>query len=116
MTEIVLHEEAFDELREAFIGAGVLVDDSDMRRAEAFTVQDITYKLWEPPPLTPEQIERQKAFMATPLGQCVMSMFKRANERIAEDLLKDHAFIDGPQWPVGTQLRIRLPNDFKEPA
>jgi hypothetical protein len=114
--DIVLHEEAFDELREAFIEAGALLDDAEMRSAKSFSVQDITYKLWEYVP-TAEQLARWAAFAETPYGKAMKEIFLRSNEavsRMMADWEESNIFMDGTQWDgkIGSALRINLPTDF----
>lgn len=110
MTEIVLHEDAFEEVRQQFADAGLLCDQVDNQ----FAVGDITFKLWEYVP-TAEDIARHEAFRATPFGKIMHEMMRRQAQKTAEELLRidaDYAFISGEQWPVGTTLKIKLPNDY----
>lgn len=117
MTEIVLHEDAFEELRGAFISQGVLPDDNDTLYADQFTVNDITFKLWKYAP-TPEEIERNRLFAESPMGKFCIEVFKRTNEKFVKSLVdrpEDFLFAQGKQWDganIGTTLRIRLPNDY----
>jgi hypothetical protein len=113
LTEIVLHEEAFEELRNAFVEAGLLIWDIDMIHDE-FNVGDITFRLWEYIP-TPDEIARNETFAKSPLGQICAAMFKRANDSFIESLNDRNAFIafmKGEQWPVRNNAKIRLPNDY----
>lgn len=118
MDSIVLHEEAFEELRSAFIESGALPDDEEMHNATMFAVSDLTFKLYEYIP-TAEEIARRDAFMATPFGRIMSEMFTRSNKYIADlnkDFVLDRSFISGQDWPVGSNLRIRLPKDYKVSA
>lgn len=111
MTTIVLHDDAFDELNSAFIDSGLLEAPDWI---DEFTIGEITYKRWRYEP-TAEDIARRDAFMASPLGKLCADMFSRNNkylESIAKDIVSDHRFTNGEQWPGGTELKIRLPSDF----
>ncbi len=117
MIEIVLHEEAFEELLSAFIEKGICTSDTDTYAADQFTVNDVTFKRWKYVP-TPEEIERNRQFAESPLGKACIGMFKRANDKFVKELTEQKSaaeFFAAEQWAsreIGTTLKIRLPNDY----
>ena len=125
MIELELSCEAFEEVRDKCIAAGIIEDvPVDWCEDHAdFTVGGITFKEWKYVP-TAEDIARREEYRKTPLGQL---MEKTINKQVAdmingfrkgnwlsEYLGNNHLLgkIDTKDLKVGTTLRIRLPSDY----
>lgn len=93
---------------------------SDCPSADYAKVQAIGVKLgvWEKEkPPTEEELKRREEFVNSPLGRQIQETIKRSNDKMAEILLeqqKDYMFFAGEQWPVGTVLKIKLPDDWNK--
>lgn len=69
------------------------------------------------PPPTEEELKKQEEFRNSPTGLMLAALMKQSNhfmQKIAEDLIKDNAFMSGEQWEdkIGTELKIRIPNNY----
>ena len=96
---------------------------SDSPSLESDELRPLAEKLgvWEPEvPPTAEELARREAFAQSPLGKQMIEMFARSAEwcakeeaeRLSERQFWESDAVNGYQWPEGTLLRIRLPNDF----
>ncbi len=89
----------------------------DLRDCDSFKALGVKLGVWEAEkPLTAEELKRREEFADSQLGQHLRKMMTYHNkhlERIARQGMVDGEFFSGDQWPVGTELRIRLPNDYQ---
>jgi hypothetical protein len=121
MTEIELSCEAFEEIRDKCVAAGLIADeprewDED---AKPFTVGGITFKEWKYVP-TPEDIARREEYRKTPLGQLMAQTFESNAAKLLASLSAPNYFLDHLSGEldktldakIGTTLRIRLPSDY----
>lgn len=130
MIELELSTEAFEEIRDKCIAAGLIVDeprewDED---AEPFTVGGVTFKEWKYVP-TPEDIARQEEYRKTPFGKVMTEAINQIAEKTACDILQlpnplldsllgTNYLLDGVDtsgMKIGTTIRIRLPSDHAKP-
>lgn len=115
MIELELSNEAFQELRDKCIVAGLIPDEPIewFQDYEPFTIGGITFKEYKYVP-TPEDIARQEAYRKTPLGKLMGEIAAHSANRLLDDLLKPNYLLDGIDtsgMKIGTTLRIRLPSD-----
>lgn len=100
---------------------------SDMPCAEYTKVHAIGVKLgvWEEEkPPTEEELKRREEFRNSPFGKQMAAMFSQTNEylkKVTEDIMEDNSFFSGEQcffsgkqWPVGTTLKIKVPDDWNK--
>lgn len=116
MIELELSNEAFEEIRDKCIAAGLIADEprSLDEDSKPFMVGGITFKEYKYVP-TPEDIARQEEYRKTPLGKLMGELAAHSANRLLDDLLKPNYFLDGVEtsgMKVGTTLRIRLPADY----
>lgn len=115
MIELELSNEAFEEVRDKCIAAGLLADEPSSwdEDSKPFTVGGITFKEYKYVP-TPEDIARQEEYRKTPLGKLMGKLAAHSANRLLDDLLKPNYLLDGVDtsgMKIGTTLRIRLPSD-----
>jgi hypothetical protein len=122
IAEIVLRDDAFEELRSAAGEAGMLVSFSDngMIDDDRFSVGSATFRRYKYVP-TAEDIARRKEFEASPLGQitrdlwdrCAVEQINQLRERNATlEMLRSNQ-ANNYQWPETVfprTLRVRLLN------
>lgn len=124
MDNIVLHDDAFDELRASALDSGRLEPfaksgTSDEIDENRFIIGGVIFQRYQYV-LTPEDIARRKEFEATPLGQMMKASFERYAKYQVEHLLERNVLLDylngdaknNWQWPdsiLPRTLKIRLP-------
>ncbi len=109
--EVVLYEDAFEELLNAFIEAGAKYDVEHVRKVGDFSFHNMTFKLWKYEP-TAEQIAAREAFYKTPFGQIMLEQAKRVYENFVKETTRIDAMYEKSHGTIGSVLRIRLPNDY----
>jgi len=113
LIEIILHDDAFDEVLSALIEAGAKYDFVYVSDAGEFSFHDLTFKRYRYVP-TAEDTARHEAYLKTPFGVAMTAILKVSAEKIAGMVTKPSPFVlsafgsDG----VRTELKIRLPNDY----
>lgn len=114
MIELELNNEAFEEVRDKCVAAGLIEDEPREwdQDSKPFTVGGITFKEYKYVP-TPEEIARQEEYSKTPLGKLMAELAAHSANRFLGDLLKPNYMdgVDTSGMKIGTALRIRLPND-----
>lgn len=121
LIELELNSEAFEEVRDKCITAGLIADElrSWDEDSKPFTVGGVTFKEWKYVP-TPEDIARREEYLKSPFGQSMQQMLNLSAAKIADLIQNPSAFarnpmfdgIDTTDMKVGTTLRIRLPRDY----
>lgn len=116
LIELELSNEAFEEVRDKCIAAGLIVDEPREwdQDSKPFTVGGTTFKEWKYVP-KPEEIARQEEYRKTPLGQLMEKFIAHGANRFLDDLLKPNYLLDGVDtagMKFDTSLRIRLPNGY----
>jgi len=111
-------DEDIEIIKEVFSDWG-----SDMPYADYNKVRVIDVKFGvreEEKSPTEEELKRREEFAKSPYGLEMTKLFSQTNDyfnKLAEELVDQKEFFESPQWgdnaKIGTQLRIRLPKDFK---
>lgn len=115
---VIFTDEDIEIIKEVFSDWG-----SDMPCADYDKVCAVGVKLgvWEEEtPPTEEELKRREEFAKSPYGLMMSKLFIQTNDyfnKMAEELIEQKEFFEGQQWgddaKIDTQLRIRLPKDFK---
>lgn len=111
MPTIELTDDEMVTLRDAFDDVGNDCSGVDWDKLKALGVKLGFWEAEQPP--TAEEIARREAYLSDPLVKQCQEMFKRISDNLFEKYAKDIEYYDGSRWPVGGQLRIRLPNDYQ---
>lgn len=99
-----------DTLRDAFNDVGNDCPGVDWDKFKALGVK-LGFREAEKPP-TEEELKRREEYNNSPTGKIMRELFARSNEQLAKMMLKDYESCKDMQWPIGAQLRIKLPNDY----
>jgi hypothetical protein len=119
---IVLHDDAFEELRSAATMANQLISFSNNGELDddSFSIGGVIYRRYKYIP-TEEDIARRAEFQASPLGQLMQGMWKRCEVKLARRLLEtDDPLLevfdsDNWQWPdtmFPRTLKVRSPGEY----
>lgn len=111
MPTFELTDDEFDTLREAFNDVGCDCPGVDWDKYKTLGVKFGFWEAEKPP--TEEELKRREEVANSPFGIMMKELFNNTCENIFHDTVK---FFEGEQWDtkntIGSQLRIRLPNDF----
>jgi hypothetical protein len=110
MPIIELTDDEFATLRDAFDGVGSDCPDIDLDKFEALGVK-LGFREAEKS-LTEEELKRRQEWANSPAGKQIAELWKTQAEIFYKDYAEDNEFFATPKLLVGSQLRIRLPNDY----
>lgn len=92
---------------------------SDCPGTDYQKVLELSYKLGLEQRPTPEELEaeekRNKEFRESELGKRLAELFTITNvqsEKLYNRIIEDNIFCKNIQWPIGSELKIKLPNDY----
>lgn len=112
---IIFTDEDIEIIKEVFSDWG-----SDMPCADYDKVRAVGVKLgvWEEEkPPTEEELKRREEFAKSPVGLKISELLNQSNDYYTKLDVEYVEFYSGEVWKddskISTQLRIRLPNDFK---
>lgn len=114
MLTIELTDDEFETLHEAFQDVGCDCPGVNWNKFKALGVKLGFWEVEKPP--TVEELKRREELANSPLGKQMREAFDRSNALCKQlmDDYKDHfEFHKNLQWTVGSELRIRLPNDYQ---
>lgn len=81
---------------------------------DKFKALGVKLGFWEvEQPPTEEELKRREEFRNSPFGKSMSDMWQRANVNLAEMFARDIEFYNTSKWPIGTDLRSKLPNNYR---
>lgn len=113
MPTFELTDDELNTLREIFDGVG---NDCPSVDWDKFTALGVKLGFWESEkPPTEEELKRREEFANSQFGKQMQELFARNNqylEEVERIMKEDMLFSDHSQWPIGSKIAIRLPNDY----
>jgi hypothetical protein len=114
MPTFELTDDEIATLHDAFHDVGSDCPSIDWDKFKALGVK---FGFWEAEkPLTAEELKRQEEFRASPYAKQMKALFAASNaeiDKLAVSFMADNVFFSNPQWTVGSELRIKMPNDYQ---
>lgn len=108
-------DDEIEIIKEVFSDWGSDCPSADYSKVHAIGVKLGVWEEEKPP--TEEELRKRKEFQESPLGKQIQELFSRSNDymkKYADDVMRDNVFFSGEQWPVGTTLKIKLPDDWNK--